>query len=228
MKYRSAVLAAASGSVGGCCFSRSAQGQYVRRRGLRTNPATPSQTTAKAAFAASIARWRETLTPEQRDAWAAYAAGASTTDALGNARTPSPANAFMRANALRILIGAPTVDTPPTIVQHAIFNFAKAIAAVAASGLVIVDIDANDPWTDETGGYALLFVSAPQNPSLNTYHGSHKLRAVATGAPAGGPSSISYFAPGEFAAGQRLFTRCIAIDASGNVSRPITSTIVAT
>lgn len=228
MKYASHLLAAASGSVGGCCFSRSKQGPYMRIRGARVRTNTASQNRVRSAFATLVHRWRETLTAAQREGWAAWGQATPQKGVLGRSLHLSGHAAFVRANTPRLLAQAPIIDDAPAAFGNPIFSFANAIAADVPSGAVIVDVDAADPWAAQDGAWILLYASPPQNAALSSFHGSYRLRTAKPGQSFNPVNSVFFVDPGSFAEGQRIFTRCIVSDVHGNLSRPIVSSVVAT
>lgn len=114
MKFTSAILTQASGSLGGATASRNKGGGYFRARVAGTNPQTDAQTAQRGLFAAISAAWRS-LTDAQRDAWKAAASAFPYTDSLGQVKTYSGSQLYNSLNGgiLSANPGAALLTDPP-------------------------------------------------------------------------------------------------------------------
>lgn len=112
-------VAAMRGSIGGVVFSAGPGGAIARNRTKPINPRSPLQIVRRANTAQLMKRWSNDLTEQQRTDWRAYAAGTSWTNKLGQSITIAGIAAFLRLNALQLLIPAPIIDAAPLAVGHA-------------------------------------------------------------------------------------------------------------
>jgi len=103
MKYTSAILSAASGSVGGLTFSHNKGGSYCRARAVPTNRRSTAQERMRAILGSLANRWA-TLTVNQRASWAAYADNVLMVNPLGASRKISALAQFIRSNAIRLRV----------------------------------------------------------------------------------------------------------------------------
>lgn len=97
MKFKSAIITDASGSLGGATFSKNKGGLFVRARIKGTNPQSDAQTAQRGQFAAISAAWRG-LTDVQRTAWEAATAYFPYQDKLGQTKNYSGAQLFGKLN----------------------------------------------------------------------------------------------------------------------------------
>jgi hypothetical protein len=102
------------GSIGGTTFARSAAGNYARARVKPVNPRSSRQNTRRANTAYLMKRWSHALTEQQRSDWRAYATATQWTNRLGQAIEISAIAAYLRLNALQLLIPSAPIDEAPT------------------------------------------------------------------------------------------------------------------
>ena len=69
MKFKSALVTQASGSVGGMTFSRNRYGMYTRAKGLPVNPNSEFQQAVRQIFSGLSSAWNGVLTSGQRSGW---------------------------------------------------------------------------------------------------------------------------------------------------------------
>lgn len=220
MKFTSQLLAAASGSVGGCTFSRNRSGAYVRNRSVPVNPASGAQNTVRSALATLVARWTGTLTTAQRSGWETWAANTPQTDALGNPINITGQNAYVMMNTLRIQTGLAVIDTAPIIFANAVLTPPALVSATASTDALSISFTNTDVWATAVGGKLVVFVGRPQNPSKLFFDGPYRFTGFVNGAvsPPTSPQTItSVF---DFAAGQRIHLRFRALNADGRISTP--------
>lgn len=111
-KYKGIVWSDARGKVNGLVYSRNTYGVYVRGLSSPVQPQTLAQMLVRAHLQNLTRAWRD-LTQAQRDAWNALAAQVTLTDTLGNTYNPSGEQLYTGLNMNLILIGEPTIQTPP-------------------------------------------------------------------------------------------------------------------
>lgn len=112
MKFKSTLLAQASGSLAGATFSRNKGGSYVRSRVIPLNPNTPDQVTQRGHLSALATGWRN-LTDEQRATWIRNAPQFPYVDVLGDSRVLSGFQLYLKLNLNLITAGQATIDTCP-------------------------------------------------------------------------------------------------------------------
>jgi len=117
IKY-SAVVSDAAGAIGGVVFSRGKGGAIARGRRKPINPRSTTQNTRRAIAAYLAKYWSNDLTAQQRLDWAAYAAGTSWTNKLGDSIQISGNAAFMRLNTLYWLRVGSVRAAAPTAMGH--------------------------------------------------------------------------------------------------------------
>lgn len=103
---------------------------YARTAGSVANPRTAPQQSMRGYFTSASKAW-QTLTPEQRDAWLAYARLYYTRNDAGNPVQPSGLNTFVKANSIRQVLGLPLVTAAPVVAPPAPLT---ALLSVAGMG----------------------------------------------------------------------------------------------
>lgn len=160
------VVADIRGSSNGTTFSRNRFGLYIRARVKPVNPATPRQTSARDRLTQCQTRYRDTLTPAQREGWDALAEGTSGSNRFGSPVKWTPQNLYIRLNTIRLLCGETEIDDAP-LPPGGCDMPTLTIAGVAASGVQVTAIAPAMIAED-----CLEVVASPQlNPTVNFYAG---------------------------------------------------------
>lgn len=226
--FKSGVVAAASGSMGGVTFSHNAGGMYIRARTIPTNPNTGFQAAVRAIVAALSNHWLNTLTAVQREAWETYAGNVELTNPLGDPITVSGLNMYIRSNTPRQQFGGARIDTAPVI-----FNLGDVSApwytAAAATDDASVNFTVGDDWVGEDASYLAVYASRPQNPSINYFKGPYRLAGYIEGdsvAPPASPQVLSLPFPVELT--QRIFFKAAVSRADGRLSTALRQFCTAT
>lgn len=204
MLITSQVIASGSGSVGGLTLSHNSGGLYFRARVIPTNPSTIFQTAIRVAVASLTARWIADLTQVQRDAWELYAANVPLPGPLGNPRPVSGLAMYIRGNVSRIQTGEPVADDAATVFDLSGFT---PIAGEVIGGQVLAFTFTNvDDWANADDAAMLVYMSRPQNVTINFFQGPYrfadKIQGDATTAPTS-PAAIT--SPFTLVPGQRVF-----------------------
>lgn len=218
MKYTSAIAATASGSVGGATASRNRGGQYFRRRAIPVNPNTQAQQAVRGIFASLNANWNNVLSSTQRDAWDTYALNTPVTDSLGNPVNAGGKGMYIRGNVPRILAGLAGVANGPTTFGLNSLSKPAVTGIVASTKVVTFTYTNTDSWAGTVGGALLVFVSRPQNPSVNSFSGPFQYAGKISGAATPPTSPGTVTGPFALTAGQVQFVRFVAVDATGRLS----------
>jgi hypothetical protein len=223
-KFGSTVLAA-SGSIGGCTYSRNRYGPYVRSRSIPVNPNSAGQQSVRSLFATFAEQWNLTLTQAERDGWNAYAAAVAKIDSLGQSQFILGINWYIAVNTLRLRALAGELSAAPTT-----FNLtpltAPSFTATAPSTLSLI-FNNTEEWAIAVGGHLAVFVSRGMNPTRDFFKGPFRYTDTIDGAVVPPTSPAAATAPFAFTAGQRLYARYIACSDDGRLSVPVIVTTIA-
>ncbi len=213
-------IAQMSGSIAGTTFARNRYGAYARNRTIPINPSTLAQNKIRGTAANLKAAWINDLSLAERNAWNEYAANVSMVNRLGEAVNLSGYNQFCRTNAALLYQDKAIIEAAPTEFSVGEQDPTLAVAGTADDQKIQVTFDDGLAWAGEVGGYMLLQMGLPQNPSVNFFKGPWKTIGNIPGA-AEAPSSPQEFASAyTIAAGQRIFLQARIIRADGRLSAP--------
>lgn len=218
MKYRSALVTEASGSLGGFTASRNKGGLYFRARAIPTNPNSTYQQTVRSALAQLVTTWGSTLSAAQRAAWSTYAANTTVIGPLGTPIHNSGLNMYLRGNVSRLQTTLPRVDDGPTVYDLGGYT-EPSIGFDATAGEIDVTFDNTDAWANEDDAAMLVYVSRPQGPGVEFFKGPYRLAGLIAGdstTPPTSPAAITL--PFAVTAGQRMFARIVVSRADGRLS----------
>lgn len=221
MLFKGGFLAQTSGAVGGIVFSHNAGGTYIRARVTPTNPNSPQQIVVRGAVGFLANFWNNGLTPAQREVWDTYSENVTVTNRIGDQVLISGLAHYVRSNVGRIQAGVGRVDAGPgvfNISQHTRpfingFSFASQTININFFTTVL-----SDAWANEAGGFMFVYVSRPQNVSINFFRGPYRLVGTIVGDPSPPASPISLNLPFPVAEGQKIFARAITTQADGRLS----------
>lgn len=220
MKFTSALITAASGSVGGLTASRNRGGMYFRARAVPVNPSSSQQQAVRTNLSSLAASWSDDLTQAQRDGWDTYGTNTVVVDSLGAERQISGFNHFIRSNTLRLQAGLAAVLTAPTFFTGVSFGEPEIESWDLAEQEV--DITYNSAlWRSQNGGALLVYISRPQGPGIKYFRGPYRLAGVVLGnstTPPTAPSTISL--PFPVVVDQQVFGYSRALLADGRVGNP--------
>lgn len=227
MKFTSQIIAAGSGSIGGCTISRNRSGMYMRNRAVPVNPKSSFQTVIRGALATLVARWTSVLTTAQRSGWETWATNTPQTDSLGNPITITGQNAYIMMNSVRIQQGTAVVDLAPNVFANAALTPPGIVSATASTEIVSVSFTNTDVWATAVGGRLLVYIGRPQNPSKLFFAGPYRLMGSVAGAvtPPTSPQPITSTFPFEVA--QRVHVRFRAFQPDARISTPWRQSIIA-
>lgn len=228
MKYRSQIVTAASGSVGGCVYSRNKSGSYIRNRSLPVNTNSPQQNAVRAALTALVVQWTSVLTPAQRAGWETWAANTPQTDSIGQTYNMTGQNAFISMNSLRIQVGLSVIILAPAVFAGAALTPPTVITATAATSTLSIGFTNTDVWATAVGGALLVYASRPQNASKLFFAGPYRFMARINGAvvPPTSPGAVVSTFP--FIAGQRVHVKFRAVNANAQISGSMKGSQIAT
>lgn len=221
MKFKSNLLAQASGSVAGSVFSRNAGGMYMRNRSVPTNPNTPLQQAVRSALSNLSIAWGQLLSADQQSAWATYAANVPLINTLGDTR-PISANAmYIRCNSPRYINAGPdaVVQAGPTTFALANFTTPTIAAGTTTHATQIeCSFTTTDVWANDDAGYMFIYLSSPQSPTINFYKGPFRYKQSIEGDGEAGPTSPVYIDVPVSTTGTKYFVRVNVSNADGRLS----------
>lgn len=222
MKFTSQIIAAGSGSIGGCVFSRNRYGAYVRNRSVPVNPGSTFQNTVRANLASLSQAWVSELTDNERASWDQYASQVPRTDALGNQMFVLGINWFVAVNSLRLLATAARLDSAPIIFTGTSLTPPILVADGAGGTGFEYQFTNTDEWAGEVGGRLYRFTGGPTNATRNFFKGPFRFGGFLNGAvvPPTSPNVVAS-SPTFYELGQRLWVRFIAQAADGRISAPV-------
>jgi hypothetical protein len=228
MKFKSALVTAVSGSIGGLVGSHNAGGQYLRARTIPVNTNTSFQQAVRSYLALLAAAWSDSLEQAQRDAWENYAAQVPITDSLGEPRNISGIAHFLRSNVPRLQAGKARVDDGPTVYTLPSFT-GPVFSPEAATDTVDVAFTNSDDWAGEVGGGMVLSASRPQGVGINYFRGPYRFMDIIPGAVSPPASPFNATMPFPTATGDKVFFFARVFRADGRLSSPFraSSTVAA-
>lgn len=218
MKVRFSILSDASGSMGGITASRNRGGQYLRARVVPTNPGSGAQVEMRTIFGNLSSAW-QTLTDDQREAWATYAINVPITDALGDPLTLTGQQQYVRCNSARLQAGLARVDDGPTIFALDSLSLVK-VAPTAAADLYTTTFEETDDWVGEDAAGLLIYGSRELAPTINFFKGPYRFTGIIAGDATTPPTSPDVSITSLFALteGNVIFNRCLSVRADGRIS----------
>ena len=218
-------VASASGSVGGCVFSRNRYGPYIRQRVNPVNPNTFYQNQVRSLFSVLSTAWNIDLDQAERDAWILYALNTFGANGM------TGQNAYIALNSVRMAPSSPflRLDTAPGVFNLTELGPIGIGTMVPATSAVPVTFSPTDEWNAD-GGFIFLSYARPTNDSI-VFNKGPFLRSGTflivgdTAVPATSP--FAGVSPFPFVTGQRMWIRAIASAPDGRFSVPqIVSKIV--
>lgn len=219
--YKSQLVTAVSGSVGGLNFAHCRAGSYFRAKPNQRCRSTERQAFVRAITRDVLHRWSSVLTDGQRHAWTLYARNVPLPGPLGDLRHVDGRNMFLRANVGRALADLKRATEAPAIFTVASLGPARHISAKAVSDGVRFDFDDSGPWTSDLNSAILVYVAPPQNPTVNFYARTFRYQTKVQGhplLPPNSPKSFVYSYP--LSLGQRIFYRLVFTGGDSRFSAP--------
>lgn len=219
--FKSLEAASISGSIGGRTYTRSRSGMVIRARAIPVNPASFSQVQVRMTFGNLSARW-SILTAPQRTAWETYAANVPILNKLGDSIHLTGQQMYVRCNAVRLRSGLAVVDAGPTTMVGATLGQCTASVA-AATGVISVTFDTNDPWVDEDDAALHVFISHDKGVGVNYHRGPYRLAGRIDGDAVTPPTSpdSTLTSPFTHTLLNVVFFRLIAMRADARISQSI-------
>lgn len=229
MKFKSALITDASGSIGGMTASRNRGGQYFRARVVPINPNTAFQQTIRGFVASLTSGWNDTLTFGQRVAWNTYASQVLLPDTLGDPRNVGGLAMYVRTNVPRLQAALPRQDSAPVIFDLGTFTNPTFGSFDGATDSFQVTFTNTDAWANEDDSAMLVLASRPQNDSINFFKGPYRFADLIAGDAIIAPTSPATITnPFAFAAANRIFVQIRVTRADGRLTLPFRGNGLAT
>lgn len=223
MLIKGTIATAMSGKLGGVVASHNKGGAYFRALTIPTNPNSPQQIAVRNAVAFLSNFWANGLTADERRNWDTYAENVTITNRVGDQVNISGLAHYVRSNVSRIQASVARVDDGPPIFNLSQFSRTSMVNFSVATQVGDVEFGTDvlsDPWANVVGGFLFIFISRPQNNTINFFRGPYRLAAVVVGDPTPPVSPVVVNVPFPFAGNQKLFGRAIAATADGRLATP--------
>lgn len=219
--YRSQIITAASGSVGGLTFLPSRGGMALRGKAIPTNPNTTRQSTIRILHAFLTSYWVERMSRTNRDKWAAFAAHTPTPNALGDPIDIGGIAAWIRTQLPRLQAGLNLRPVPPRRFIASTFTPTWPYTVDSFAQRLIWGFDTADEWVKDLYAAMFVYIGRPQNQSVHSYRGSFRFAGALLGHPFLPPTSPANLPlPFHARIGQKVFYRITVTQADGRYSRP--------
>lgn len=226
MKYKSAMTTQASGSVDGMTASHNRFGRYMRARTIPVNPQSTQQVAVRGLFTMYSQMWANLLTQAQRDSWNLYAANVSVIDKLGDTVFLTGFNWYLASNIPRAQADGtqlPSVASGPATFNRGTFTPPTVASVTASTDLLSLNFTAADAWVDEDDAAMLVFLSRPQQDTIDFFKGPYRYAGGIFGDNSSAPTSPASIAlPFNIEVGQVLHGRAYVTRADGRLGVPVT------
>lgn len=208
------------GSIGGNTFTRNKSGAVIRKRTKPVDPGTSFMERAKNIFTAISSLWSNGgLTETQRQAWLAYAANVPWLNKMGQSITLNGNSRFAKANIARQTAGLAIVLDGPAAFIEAQTDPLFAVIVDEANQLLTIAFDDSLDWGGTDGAGMSIFMGTPQNPGVQSFHGSYRFAGALLGntaVPLTSPLTIPVTKP--VVEGQKLFVQAQILEDDGRMS----------
>ncbi len=221
MKYDNILIGNLRGKLGGLVGSSNRFGNYLRGKGIITNPNTVGQQEARNAFGQLSADWR-LLTAQERQIWKDYA---DATPVLKNGESVilTAQNMYQRCYTPRLLFlpNAVFPASPPTTPGLPVYAPTTGESNTASIFDLVITIDPNDAWANDDLGFMYVSVSEGQEQSINFFKGPYRRGGLVAGSTAGpAPSTLTIPRRDSWLPGKKIFVRVQVSDAEGRLGQP--------
>ena len=227
MKFKSALITQASGSIGGFTAGSNKGGLYLRARSIPTNPNSPAQQASRDSMKILVDAWTTILTFAQRDAWRTYAQNTPVVDVFGDSKLLTGQQMYIRSNSARLTAGKVRIDNGPTTFNLGSFTDISIAISAASPSDVNVSFTNTDSWATVIDAALILGVSKGQNASRDFFKSPFRTMDTIDGDIIAPTSPATLVSPFVYAEGQKVFAVARASQADARLStQQIPSTIV--
>lgn len=172
------IISEIRGKTGAVVFSRNRFGNIIRRKTSPVQPNSVLQNAQRSFFSFLSTHFKESSTSTERQAWSDWGANSPISNTLGQVYHPTGINSFLRPNTLLKLTGGSLQANPP-----AMFGQARSLILIPA-GFVISEAaqtisisasaDVNGWAPNLPGDELIIFMGAPQNPSVSFFKSPYR------------------------------------------------------
>lgn len=221
MLIKGLFVAGLSGKAGGLVASHGRSGSYFRTLVKPVDPGTIYQTAVRNIMGNLASAWVDHLDAVQRAAWDLYGSNVAVTNRVGDTIYLTGLNWYIACNVPRIQVGENTLDDAPTIFSMASFTLPtwQVDEAGQESSLAYTN---TDDWATTTGGFLMISMSRPQNPTINYFKGPYRWldhELGVTGTPPTSPLVSDVLFP--VVEDQRVFAIVRCANSDGRISPPV-------
>ena len=196
------------GKHNGSVHSANSSGAYVRIKGTKVNPNTPSQQNVRNSFTANSKAWGN-LSDAQRTQWNEYAKSVTITNVFGKVVPPTGFNYFMMLQGNLAAISQAGTQVPPGPVNIPVITGLSGSANATSEEVILTFSGLIDPNVNYQ-----VFATAPQNPGVSFVKNQYRQITVFNDTTTS-PTDISEAYGSKFGdvlrAGKRIFIRLWAI-----------------
>lgn len=157
----------------GQVHSRNTFGNYIRQKVSPVQPRTPRQQELRSILTTLAKRYSTVLTDEQRNAWINFATSNPVIDVFGDTIVLTGINMYVRVNNLRLLMGLPILDNPPS--DFSVSNPTDVSLTITTTPTFAMNV-AFAPSPSPTNHRVEVWVTEPMKPGVMFF--SQKLRLL--------------------------------------------------
>lgn len=230
MKFQSALVTAASGSLGGFTASHNKGGPYLRARTIPTNPNSSFQQVIRSYITTLTTLWANPASGINYDNWTDYAQHVPITDTMGQPRLLPALAMFCRTNVPALQAGLAVLLDAPGVYSVAATGDITFTASEATQEISIAWPEGLDLpyWVQEDNGGLLVYASRPQNPTITYFKGPYRYAGFIPGDNTTPPTSPQVLAaPFSFVEDSKVFCMCRSIYGDGRLSYPFRRNLIA-
>jgi hypothetical protein len=202
--------------VVGTVFSHNRGGAYMRGRTMPVNPNTELQAISRENLTAAANFWKDNLTDPQRQAWATYADGTPVVNRVGDQRTLSGQQMFVRSATARLSAGVPIVGEGPTATGGGPMPTESVVLTLGITDGLEGTFEIVEP---AVGTVIAVYLGRPVSPSRTPAHESERFVAAVAVDESDFPVLVATSAlPWDFTVGQKTRLRAVALQGDGRTS----------
>lgn len=219
MLFKPLLIGELSGSVGALTASHNKGGSYIRSRVIPVNPGTVPQAIVRASMGQLAARWTNTLSPTQREAWDTYALNVPLLNRLGESVTVTGLNMYQRSNIPRLQNGLARQDDGPTTFNLGDFTIPTISVFTAPDVLSLAFTEADD-WVGEDGSAMLIYGSRDTGIAIVFFKGPYRRYATQLLGEVASPPTSPFAGVNPFGitTGNQVFLKAAVTRADGRYS----------
>lgn len=217
MKFQSALLSEARGSLNGATFSRNRYAAIIRNKTSPVNPDTPAQSLQRQNFAALSASFRD-LSGSQIEAWNAAVDNWGKTNVFGQNYKPSGLNLYVGLNTNLLNANEAIISDPPTPGEMPVLEISVGSNTTAAQTIVF------SPTPVGADFAYIVWATAPVSAGRNFLKNRYRIIQVIAAAGASPANTFAAYTAkfGTPIAGMRIGFKVLAVNTvTGQAGVPV-------